>query len=87
MFTEGPNVIRIGNEWIIYYEAYGARVYGAVKTSDFKSFTDISREIALPEGHKHGTIFKADNKTLRNLLKTAGKKTLQTEQSRDKNEN
>ena len=86
MFTEGPTILKTGNNWLIYFEAYRERVYGAVKTSDFKSFTDISGEIILPANHKHGTIFKADKKTLRTLIKAAGEKISQT-QSQQKDEN
>lgn len=68
MFTEGPTVVKINNEWLIYFDAYRDKKYGAVKTSDFKTFTDISDIISLPAGHKHGTIFKADFKTLQGLL-------------------
>ncbi len=73
-FTEGPTVIRKGNEWLIYYEAYREKVFGAVRTTDFRAFTDITSEISLPEGHKHGTIFKSDKRTLTALKKAAADK-------------
>jgi len=41
---------------LIYYDNYGQKNYRAVMTSDFKQFNDISSEIQLPVGHKHGTI-------------------------------
>ncbi len=66
-FTEGPTVLRSGDTWLIYFDAYRDRKYGAVKTNDFVTFKDVSDEISLPEGHKHGTIFKADEKVLRGL--------------------
>lgn len=69
MFTEGPGVIKSNNEWLIYFDSYRKKVYEAIKTSDFKSFTDINEKISLPEGHKHGTIFKADHRTLKALIK------------------
>lgn len=67
IYTEGPSVIKVKNEWLIYFDAYREKIYGAVKTSDFKSFTNITNEVSLPVGHKHGTIFKSDNKTLKAL--------------------
>lgn len=66
--TEGPTVIRIKNEWLIYYDAYGDKKYGAIKTKDFKHFTDISQQVRLPTGHKHGTIFKTTRKTLQSII-------------------
>jgi hypothetical protein len=66
-FTEGPTVLKTGNEWLIYFDAYRENNYGAVRTADFRNFEDISDEISLPEGHKHGTIFRADKEILRGL--------------------
>jgi hypothetical protein len=68
-FCEGPTVLESGGAWIIYYDAYRDKTYGAVRTSDFKNFEDISNLVSLPEGHKHGTIFRADEKILRALKK------------------
>ncbi|RRN76616.1 arabinosidase, partial [Pseudoxanthomonas sp. SGD-10] len=42
--------------------------YEAVATKDFKTFEKINHKISVPEGHKHGTIFKASKKDLKNLL-------------------
>lgn len=71
-FTEGPAVAKVGNEWLIYFDAYREKKYGAVKTTDFKTFTPLKDEISVPEGHKHGTIFKVKKKTLKQLLKQEG---------------
>jgi len=68
MYTEGPTVTRVGNDWLIYYDAYRDKKYGASKTSDFKTFTDISDVVSVPQGHKHGTIFMADEHILKGLL-------------------
>ena len=67
-FTEGPTVAKIGKEWIIYFDSYRDKRYGSVKTSDFKTFRDSFSETSVPEGHKHGTIFKAPKKVLKGLL-------------------
>ncbi|WPV69734.1 glycoside hydrolase family 43 protein [Chitinophaga sp. LS1] len=66
--TEGPSATKVGKEWLIYYDNYGTHHYGAIKTIDFKSFTDISAKVSLPTGHKHGTIFKTTKKVLKGLL-------------------
>lgn len=66
--TEGPSVARVGQEWLIYYDNYGTHRYSAKKTTDFKTFTDISANVSLPAGHKHGTIFKTRKKVLKRLL-------------------
>jgi hypothetical protein len=57
----------VKDDWLIYFDQYRDKTYGAVKTSDFKSFTNISKEIAIPKDHKHGTITPIDSKTLKQL--------------------
>lgn len=66
-FTEGPSEIKIGDEYLIYYDAYRTKAYKAVKTKDFKTFTDISNKISVPKNHKHGTIFKVKESVLLNI--------------------
>jgi hypothetical protein len=66
-FTEGPSAIKAGNEWLIYYDAYREKKYGALKTTDFKTFTDVANQVSVPVGHKHGTIFKVSKKMLKKL--------------------
>jgi hypothetical protein len=71
-FSEGPTALKIGDDWLIYYDAYRAKKYGAVKTRDFKVFTDISSEVSFPEGHKHGTALQVPRKDLDRLLTRTG---------------
>jgi len=68
-FTEGPAVTKVGDDYLIYYDQYRDKIYGAMKTKDFKTFTDITKQVHVPEGHKHGTIFKVNKRILRRLLK------------------
>lgn len=68
-FTEGPSVVKVGDDWLIYFDSYEKSTYNAVSTKDFKNFKDISDRVSIPKGHKHGTIFKAKESILNNLLK------------------
>jgi hypothetical protein len=43
-----------------------------VKTRDFKNFTDITRDVSFPEGHKHGTAIQVPREILDGLLKNSG---------------
>jgi hypothetical protein len=67
--TEGPTVVKKGKNWLIYYDAYGKKNYSAMKTADFKVFEDVSTEVSVPEGHKHGTIIKIRKSVIRQLKK------------------
>lgn len=68
--SEGPAVAKVHGDYLIYYDHYGEMNFGCVRTRDFKSFEDISALVSLPEGHKHGTIFKV-KKSVVEALKAA----------------
>jgi len=70
-FTEGPAVAKLKDSYVIYYDQYRDKIYGAMKTKDFVTFTDVTKEVKVPKDHKHGTIFMTNKKILRGLLKAA----------------
>lgn len=73
MYSEGPTMTKAGNNWLIYYDSYRLKRYGAMSTTDFKTFTDLADSVKVPVGHKHGTILKVTKKVLNNLIKETDK--------------
>lgn len=67
-FVEGPTVVELNGKYYIYYDAYGNKIYGAMSTVDFIHFNDETKNISIPQGHKHGTIFKAPENLVHQLL-------------------
>ena len=67
-FTEGPCALKLGGEWLVYFDAYRRKLYGAVETGDFKTFTDVTGKVSFPEGHKHGTAIPVPRGILDGLL-------------------
>lgn len=63
-WAEGPTAVKIGNEWVVYFDKYTQHKYGAIASKDLKNWNDISDKISLPSGIRHGTIFKATLKEL-----------------------
>ncbi len=61
-FTEGPSVVKLGEEYLIYFDAYRDHQYGAVATQDFKSFRPV--DVKFPAGHKHGTVLRVNQSEL-----------------------
>jgi hypothetical protein len=57
-WAEGPTAIKLGNEWIVYFDKYRNGQYGAVTSTDLKTWKDISDKIVVPKGLRHGTVFK-----------------------------
>ncbi len=72
-YSEGASVMKVGNEWIIYFDVYREYRYGAVSTLDFQTFTPIKERISFPEGHKHGTVIKVKESVLKKLLEAEKK--------------
>jgi hypothetical protein len=72
-FTEGPSVLKLGDDWIIFFDAYREGHYGAMSTRDFKSFRNITGEMSFPTGHKHGTVIRVATGELEQLIH-AGKR-------------
>jgi hypothetical protein len=68
-FTEGPAVAKVKDGYLIYYDVYQKKRYGASFTKDFKSFVSADSLISVPDGHKHGTVLKTSIKVLKDLLK------------------
>lgn len=66
-FTEGPAVAKVKNGYLVYYDVYQKKKYGASFTREFKDFIAADSLISVPDGHKHGTILKVNKKYLRAL--------------------
>jgi len=56
-WAEGPTSIKIENKWIVYFDKYTQGKYGAVTSTDLKTWEDVSDKISLPKGIRHGTVF------------------------------
>ena len=65
---EGPTTARVKDGWLIYYDRYELKDFGAHFTKDFVQFEDVSNKVCVPHLHKHGTIFMADENILNGLL-------------------
>ncbi|NNE76007.1 MAG: beta-galactosidase, partial [Pricia sp.] len=57
-WAEGPTAIEINGKWVVYFDKYIDKKYGAVTSGDLKQWEDISDRITFPEGTRHGTVFK-----------------------------
>ncbi len=67
-WAEGPTAIKIGEEWVVYFDKYMDHRMGAVSSPDLQNWTDISDSIIFPEGTRHGTVLKVSRKVLDKLL-------------------
>ncbi|MCU7551199.1 glycoside hydrolase family 43 protein [Chitinophagaceae bacterium LB-8] len=67
-WAEGPTAIKIGNQWLVYFDIYRDHAYGAVTSTDLVNWTDISDKVEFPKGTRHGTVFSVSKKEFENLV-------------------
>ncbi|MBC8871672.1 MAG: glycoside hydrolase family 43 protein [Planctomycetes bacterium] len=68
-WVEGPSVLRIGNEYIVYFDMYRKHRYGALRTRDLVDWTDITDQLSFPRDHRHGTAFEVQPDVIERLLR------------------
>lgn len=67
-WAEGPTALKRGKDWVVYFDKYRDHKYGAIQSQDLKNWTDVSDQIELPTGLRHGTIIQVSKKELKKLL-------------------
>lgn len=73
-YSEGPCAVKLGEDWLIYFDQYHPQGFAAVRTRDFRSFTPETN-IRVPVEHKHGTIIKVSRQIVDGLLKAVASTT------------
>jgi hypothetical protein len=57
-WVEGPTAIKVGDDYVVYYDCYREKRYGAVRSRDLKTWEDITDKIKFPPGARHGTVIE-----------------------------
>ena len=55
-WAEGPTAIRIGEEYVVYYDAYQDGHYCASRSRDLKTWEDVTAKMVFVPGMRHGTV-------------------------------
>jgi len=61
VWVEGPTAIKIGDDYLVYFDAYIQKHYGAMRSRDLVTWEDVSSKMSFPdEGTpvrmRHGTV-------------------------------
>lgn len=59
LWAEGPSGLQVGDEVILYFDAYTAGHYGALRSRDMRQWEDVSARMRFPPKMRHGTAFSA----------------------------
>ncbi len=57
-WAEGPTAIEIGDAVYVYFDKYRDHRYGVIRSKDMMNWEDISDQLQVPQGLRHGTVFK-----------------------------
>jgi hypothetical protein len=66
-WAEGPTAIKIDGQWVVYFDKYTEKKYGAVASPDLVNWMDISGKISFPKGARHGTVLKISGEELKKM--------------------
>ncbi|HWA24195.1 MAG TPA: glycoside hydrolase family 43 protein [Lacunisphaera sp.] len=61
LWVEGPTALKIGDEYLVYFEAYMKKHYCAMRSKDLKTWEDVTDRVEFlfpgtPERMKHGSV-------------------------------
>lgn len=66
-WAEGPTPIEIGGQWYVWFDRYRKHSYGVIRSRDLEHWEDLSAQLKLPAGIRHGTVFRAPEKVVAGL--------------------
>jgi hypothetical protein len=67
-WVEGPTAIEIGDDYIVYFDCYTQERYGALRSKDLQHWDDVSAQLVMPKGARHGTVLAVPSAVIANLL-------------------
>lgn len=64
LWVEGPTALKVGDAYLVYFDAYQKKHYGAMRSRDLKTWEDVTAQLSFPdEGTpvrmRHGTALEA----------------------------
>ncbi len=68
-WAEGPTAVKVGKEWMVFFDKYREKKMGAVRSADLKSWEDVSDKVSFPKGVRHGTVIQITSKEFKRLTK------------------
>ena len=77
LWVEGPTAIRIGDEYLCYFDAYMVNYYGAMRSHDLQTWEDVTDRMTFPnagtpERLRHGTVIAVPMSVIDQLRAASG---------------
>lgn len=69
-WVEGPATAQMDGWTYVYFDQYTSKRYGAVRTRDFTTWEDVSDQLSMPDGARHGSILPLPKAQIASLHST-----------------
>jgi beta-xylosidase len=56
--VEGPCAVKVGDDYLVYFDEYRWGRYGAIRSRDLENWSDVSKLMSFPKQARHGSIFQ-----------------------------
>ncbi len=66
--AEGPALVQLDGEYLLYVDFYSQGRYGAYATEDWKQWNNVSDEVQVVDGQRHGSIIEVPGTLVKDLL-------------------
>jgi hypothetical protein len=67
-WAEGPSPLKVDGRWHIYFDKYIEGRYGVIVSDDLETWEDLSDQLVVPRGMRHGTAFQVPADIIEPLL-------------------
>ncbi len=67
--VEGATWLKIGKKYIVYFDCFREGHFGAMTTTDFDHWEDVTSQLVMPQGTRHGTALEVPCQVIAELQK------------------
>jgi hypothetical protein len=67
-WVEGPTALRVGADTLVYFDVYKDKRYGAQRSRDLVHWEDVTAQISIPAGARHGTMIAVPRSLVESLI-------------------
>jgi hypothetical protein len=67
IWVEGPTAIKLGDWWHVYFDRYRDHQYGVIRSKDLVTWADLSDQLVMPKGIRHGTVLRVPRAIVEDL--------------------
>lgn len=68
VWVEGPAIIELDGWYYVYFDQYIEHSFGVMRTRDFNEWENLTEQLNMPQGSRHGSIVKITREELSALM-------------------